>query len=533
MRLTFLSIICFLLLLLTACKKTDLPVNNPTPPPVSKVPEVVTNNIANLSRFLVTISAKIIDTGSSKITEHGFVLDTLAMPDITKNWYKLPVTLDSINTFSLTLKDLPANKTYYLRTYAINSKGVGYGNQVQFNSFSENYFNGNITLHSQEEVIAFGANKYTRITGELRIEGPVTDLSPLLGLSVVENGFFVLNTQLVNFKGLDSLEYTGYFLPNNFRVEGNDQLVNFSGLSNLKITRGYFYVLKNNSLQNLDGLDSYYAAGAGDLAIRECNKLQNIDGLKKLEFVGGNVEIYDNPMLTNIRGLGKLNFIGFRLNIVNNAALQNLDGLEKIESLPWGVEIANNSSLTEIQGLSNLNNVQDPDVQLGSIVINGNPLLKELTAFSKITSADYLYIQNSPSLTNLSGFNNIESVKIALKIENNPGLLNLGGLEKLTTLSNLEIINNDALINLQGLNALSEISKNPYSLNIFGNKSLQSLSGIEHLSVVTGTISISGNAVIADFCPIKPLLATGYFTSFMATGNLNNPSVDEIRTGCP
>lgn len=521
-----------LLVVFISCKKNDPVRSTPPPPPPAKVPELLTYDVAVLSRYLTTVRAKVIDSGSSKIIEQGFLLDTIEMPDLNKNLYKLSTTLDSTSTFTLTLKDLPSNKKYFLRSYGRNSKGVGYGNQIQFNSFVENTFVGNVYLHSQQEVSEFGLNKYTRITGELFIDGPVNDLTPLLGLAVIESGFTVVNTQLLNFKGLDSLEYTGYIFANNFRVENNPSLVNFSGLSKLKITRGYFYVLKNNSLISLDGLESFESASMGDLDIRDCGKLKNIDGLKNLTFIGGDLNIINNQSLTNIKGLSNVGFIGYRLVISNNPSLINLDGLEKIDLLRWGIELSNNTSLRDINGIRNLTKVQEIGYTQGKIFIKGNDVLSDINALNNIVSADYVSIKNNPLLQSLKGLENIQSITETLEIENNPKLLNLVGLDRLKKLSSLVISNNDALIDLNGLNQLTEISNNVYSLRIELNKNLESLTGLESLIAVSGSLNIGGNPLLKNFCPIKPLFAAGYSGPYLIADNLTNPSRNEIITEC-
>lgn len=526
-------IIC--IVIAPCCQKNNAGINNPPPPPPPpevKIPVVSTGNISNLTRYSVILSGVIKDTGKATINQLGFVVDTVPNPTIARNMYQLSLSLDSTETFSVTVNGFPANTTFFVRAYCGNPYGIGYGNDMSFNSFRENIYNGDVSLATQQQVNDFGSKHYDRINGGLTIDGPVTDLRPLKSLVVVNNGVIIRNTMLTDFSGLDSLEYTGYIFPNSFRVEYNQKLTSFSGLSRLRISRGYFYIINNPALLNLDGLNSFEAVGTGELRIQDCEKLQNINGLGNLVFVGYSVYLVNNPALTDIQGFSNLATIGERLYIINNASLQSLDGLEQIRYLPRGVEITGNSLLSDLDGLGNLAEITDGTGQ-GAITINGNPMLNNLSAFSRITKADYVYIQHNQLLSDLAGFNNLESVTHFLHIEDNPGLTDLSGLEKLTTVGRLEIVGNASLQNLQGVNSLLTIEGNDYAIGIASNDQLLSLSGLENVIYAEGSIQVSNNKALADFCALKTLFLQGYNQFFFVENNAVNPAMHEIITNCP
>lgn len=445
----FLILLC--VFLTNGCKKPGTDADDAQPPiPVKKIPTVVTNDPSIVTRYYAEFSGLITDTGKATINDLGFVIDTLPMPTLTQNEYKISISLDSIKTFSVRAGGLPVNKYYFVPAYAQNPFGVAYGEAVKFASFQEKIFNDNVYLKTQQQVEEFGANNYSRIEGELHIEGPVTDLTPLKSLVVINSGVIIRNTLLVNFKGLENLEFTGYVFPNNFRIESNRYLRDFTGLSGLQNTRGYFYILNNPSLTSVDGLDSFRSVGMGEFRIQDCNQLENIDGLKHMIFVGSDIYLVNNARLANIEGLRNLSTIKFGLHIINNASLQSLDGLEKIEELPFGFELINDTSLSDIKGIRNLSSVGEIDYPgSGVIIIDGNTSLKDLSAFSKITIADYLTISNNTLLPNLKGFDNLQVLKNILQIDNNPALLNLAGLEKLNSIACLKLSNNNALVDLK------------------------------------------------------------------------------------
>lgn len=525
-------VIILCILFTIGCKKTD--VAKVTPPPVAevKVPKVLTNDITGLTFYSVVFGGKILDSAGEKITEYGFVVDTVTAPTTVKNFKQVPITIrNNDGSFILNVGDLPSSVTYYLRAYAINANGTGYGNEVKFTTKNQKIYEGNVNLATQQEVIDFGSNGYTMINGALNISGSVTDLTPLLGLAIINAGFTMTGAQVVNFKGLDSLEITGAIFPNNFFVERNPLLTSFKGLAKLRITRGIFQINKNSSLVNFEGLDSYVAASAGQMGIYENEKLQNLNGLKHFEFVGSDFYISNNPSLTDISGLANLSQVYGRIYIINNAMLPNLHGLEKITNLEGGIEIDNNPVLNNLDGIQNLATASS-SAGRGAINIDGNPMIADLSVFKNIVAVDYMNIKNNSGLKDLSGLKNLEKINQVLHIENNPLLKDLSGLEKLSSIARLEIFDNDGLVNLHGISSITKIAGNGSSLLIWNNDNLTSLTGIEHLVTADGSVQITLNKSLTDFCALKPLFNNGYNNFFFNANNAVNPTQDEILANC-
>lgn len=75
-----------------------------------------------------SLAAQIISEGNGNITECGFCYATFPLPDITHNKLKCDVS----PSFDFTLNSLAIGTKYYVRAYAINENGVGYGEQVSF-----------------------------------------------------------------------------------------------------------------------------------------------------------------------------------------------------------------------------------------------------------------------------------------------------------------------------------------------------------------------------------------------------------------
>jgi len=227
-------------------------------------------------------------------------------------------------------------------------------------------------------------------------------------------------------------------------------------------------------------------------------------------------------LLENIHGLKNLLKIFDRLYVTNNPALKDLNGLEKVIKIDDGIDIENNSSLSNINALGNL--TTGSSYGSGVINLNGNNKLDSLPHFKNITVLDYLILKDN-SLKSINGLSTLKSVRYGLTIENNVNLIDLKGLEQLEVSGNLNIIGNSLLTDLKGLKGLTKATIN---IAIMSNENLTGLSGLENLKTIEGWISIAGNIKLADFCPLKPLLISGYDKVIDIRENALNPDRAEI-----
>lgn len=92
---------------------------------------VISNTKASaITQIRATISAKITSDGGDAITERGVCYDTVPNPTISSTKMKYDST--AADSFAVRISKLKPNKQYYARAYAINSKGVGYSEEVNF-----------------------------------------------------------------------------------------------------------------------------------------------------------------------------------------------------------------------------------------------------------------------------------------------------------------------------------------------------------------------------------------------------------------
>ncbi len=101
-----------------------------------KLPIVITEMPKNITYFSVDITGSIKDSGGAAITESGFCYGFSPNPTISDNKV---ISGEVLGSFSTILKNIKDNSKYYIRSYAINSKGTGYGNEYIFNTLVAPY----------------------------------------------------------------------------------------------------------------------------------------------------------------------------------------------------------------------------------------------------------------------------------------------------------------------------------------------------------------------------------------------------------
>jgi len=177
--------------------------------------------------------------------------------------------------------------------------------------------------------------------------------------------------------------------------------------------------------------------------------------------------------------------------------IHDLSPLSSLKYAGSGIAITN-TDITDLAGLQNLVISED-----ASLVFSDNPNLTSLDSLasisgeSSITSLAFVSATNNPSLTSLSGLNNIIPVgasAFVLSIEDNDALTSLDGLLPIISVGfEFTIRNNDALTSLDGAAVLSQAA----TIVIEGNALLTSLTELNNVSV-SDSLSIIDNAELAN-----------------------------------
>ena len=99
------------------------------------IPELTTTGASEIAFTSAKVGGAIISDGGSTITNRGICWSTSSSPTLSDSSFESGTGLGS---FSLSLSSLNPDTVYYVRSYATNSFGTNYGNQIQFSTLSYN-----------------------------------------------------------------------------------------------------------------------------------------------------------------------------------------------------------------------------------------------------------------------------------------------------------------------------------------------------------------------------------------------------------
>lgn len=95
------------------------------------LPSVSTGSITNITLDAAVAEGNVFNEGSAPVTERGICWDSFPDPNVTRN--KI-VEGSGPGAYTTEITGLSAGKRYYVKAYAINADGVGYGNEVAFDT---------------------------------------------------------------------------------------------------------------------------------------------------------------------------------------------------------------------------------------------------------------------------------------------------------------------------------------------------------------------------------------------------------------
>ncbi len=230
----------------------------------------------------------------------------------------------------------------------------------------------------------------------------------------------------------------------------------------------------------------------------------NFPGCSVIE---GDVAIFGND-ISNLNGLSVLDSIYGTLNIESNPLLKNLSGLDNLKMIgqnEWGsLMIWLNDSLNNFEGLERLKTIK------GGLYVSSNLGLSSFSGLDSLISiGGSLAIMGNYSLTNISGLENLISIAGDLSIgiefngwgNPNPVLTDISALQNLTYVGqSLRIGLNDSLASLSGLDNVTSIGGD---LDICGNDALTSLTGLNNVTSIGGGLDIRGNDALASLVGLE------------------------------
>ncbi|MCX7737599.1 MAG: T9SS type A sorting domain-containing protein [Candidatus Kapabacteria bacterium] len=120
---------------LSSLKGKDLIMIDDPEPGEIVIPTLYTYDVSNISGLSASSGGNSITDGNGNISEKGIVWSTNPNPTIDNNEGKTSNGTGT-NDFSANLTNLNLNTYYYVRAYATNEAGTGYGNEVTFMTLS-------------------------------------------------------------------------------------------------------------------------------------------------------------------------------------------------------------------------------------------------------------------------------------------------------------------------------------------------------------------------------------------------------------
>lgn len=100
---------------------------------ISSIPIVSTTSISTITRNTANSGGNVTSSGGASVVQKGVCWSTAINPTTSNS---RTVDGSGIGAFTSTLTGLNPNTTYYVRAYAINSLGTGYGNSIQFRTLA-------------------------------------------------------------------------------------------------------------------------------------------------------------------------------------------------------------------------------------------------------------------------------------------------------------------------------------------------------------------------------------------------------------
>lgn len=92
-------------------------------------PVVTTGSVTSITQTSATCLAEVVSDGGYYVTTRGVCWSTSQNPTLSdahnSSYY-------GTGSYMVTMPCLTANTTYYVRAYAVNEKGISYGNEVSF-----------------------------------------------------------------------------------------------------------------------------------------------------------------------------------------------------------------------------------------------------------------------------------------------------------------------------------------------------------------------------------------------------------------
>ncbi len=193
----------------------------------------------------VVFNGNLLYLGTSLISEHGFVWSYLPNPTLDINVGKKPLgNISQKGSFHFTTTTLEMGATYHVRSYATNSDGTVYGNDVEFTYNGINY--GTVSIENASYTVNEGNSVSINIIRTGGTKGSITiDYTTLNGNALSGTNFTAKSGTLTFADGESSKIITISTLSNSAYAGDKRFYIELKNISNGAINRDQCYVTIN------------------------------------------------------------------------------------------------------------------------------------------------------------------------------------------------------------------------------------------------------------------------------------------------
>ena len=224
-----------------------------------------------------------------------------------------------------------------------------------------------------------------------------------------------------------------------------------------------------------------------------------------LDSVHGALTITSNEFVETITGFAELDSVGDNLWIgaffAGNPALTSIPTFSALTRIKGSLLIHNNASLTAVSGFEALQTIRDE-------LFIDNAALETITGFEALDNVGSslrigdVFDSGNPALTSIPTFSALESVGDDLFIENNAALKTISGFEALTNIEgSFKIEDNGALTTISGFETLTRVV---LRFNITENAKLTTISGFTALTSIN-SLTVQNNVALSSCCGLRRL----------------------------
>jgi len=411
---------------------------------------------------------------------------------------------------------------------------------------------GNVTLLTQEQVNAFGAN-CTTINGHLIIghnnqtytTTDITDLSPLAGITQVTGNVVIRRNHSLTTINLDALQTIGGTLT----VNEENSLTSVS-LANLETVAGISFTVP--SLTSLTGLNELETV-TGNMSFSG-NFGMAFPTFDSLTSIGGNLTFSNITGLTSVTGFANLTSITNNFSV---SSIAEVSGFNSLTSLGGIISQQNSNPLTKFEFLGTAPITITGNIHFETNAAGLNTFLSQGLNLRNVTSVGGFISLVNLGATSVTGFDNLNSVGKHLNfwsIPNLSGTLNLGNLTSVgaagnanekyvnfrnvgtSSITGLNLTEIGGYLQFNGTPNLTSVPGLENNLTSLGgyvnvqNTGFSSLSFLQNITTLPNYLHIRDNSSLTSLTALDGLTTINGYLTIRSNGNLNSLSGLETIT---